>query len=245
MKNNFQQLYWGLVTLFCLVIGGWRCTKANSSQSVTAVTYLSVIDAASYGPSADLYLNGTLVSSSGGITPGTFSQQYATFAPGNYDITFATTGTDSLLYDLSSSFYDTTSFYTLILYNASPGGTGVIKAAKITDDFTTTSQSTANYRFFNLSPDLPAVDLYLNGTLSQPQRTPVDNVMNTVWDQFQQLAPNTYSIVAKVAGSDSVLISTPSPIELTTGNVYTIFLSGTNTAAGGNHLAINIMQAVF
>ena len=245
MRNNRQQFIWGSLVLFCLAIGGWRCTKAGSSQTTTAVTYIAVINAAPYGPSADIYLNGTVVSSSGGIAPGNYSHAYATFAPGNYDVQFDKTGTDSVLYDVPSSAYDTSGFYTLILYNASPGGAGVIDATKITDNFSSTSQTTANYRFFNLSPDVPSCDLYLNGTLAQIQRAPADNVSNLLFDEFQTLSPNSYTIVAKVSGGDSVLATTSTGVDLSTGNVFTIFLSGTNTAAGGNHLAINIMQAVF
>lgn len=245
MRNNRQQLFWGSLALFCLTIEGWRCSKAGSTQTTTAVTYVAVINAAPYGPSADIYLNGTLVSASGGVSPGTYSQEYATFAPGNYDVSFDKTGTDSVLYDIPSSPFDTASFYTMILYNASPGGTGVIDAAKITDNYSSTSQTTANYRFFNLSPDVPSCDLYFNGTLVQMQRAPADNVSNLLYDQFQTLAPNSYTIVAKISGGDSVLATTSTGVDLSTGNVFTIFLSGTNTAAGGNHLAINIMQEEF
>jgi Domain of unknown function (DUF4397) len=244
MRNNRQQFIWGSLALFCLAIGGWRCSKAGSSQTTTAATYIAVINAASYGPSADIYLNGTVVSSDGGVAPGTYSHAYGTFAPGNYEVQFDKTGTDSVLYDIPSSAYDTASFYTLILYNASPGGTGVIDAAKITDNFGSTSQTTANYRFFNLSPDVPSCDLYLNGTLVQIQRTPADNVSNILFDEFQTLAPNSYTIVAKVSGGDSVLATTTTGVDLSTGNVFTIFLSGTNTARG-NNLTINVMQAIF
>lgn len=245
MRNSRQQFFWSFVALFCLVVGGWRCMKTGNSQTNAAVTYISVINAAYYGPAADMYMNGTLVTNSGGISPGTYSEQYATFAPASYDISFDKTGTDSVLYDIPSSLYDTTDFYTLILYNAGPGGTGVIDGVKITDNFSTTSESSANYRFFNLSPDVPACDLYLNGTLIQSQRAPADNVTNTLWDQFQTLSPATYIITVKVAGTDSVLATSASGVVLSTGNVYTIFLGGTNTAAGGNHLVINTMQAVF
>jgi hypothetical protein len=244
MRNNRQQFFWSFVALFCLATGGWRCTKTGSSQNTTAVTYLSVINAASYGPAADMYMNGTLVTNSGGISPGAFSEEYATFAPGSYAVSFDKTGTDSVLSAIPASVYDTTDFYTLILYNASPGGSGVIDAVKITDNFSTTSENSANYRFFNLSPDVPACDLYLNNTLVQSQREPADNVGNTLWDQFQTLSPASYIITAKVSGGDSVL-ATSGAVNMTNGNVYTVFLSGTYTAAGGNHLTMNVMQAVF
>ncbi len=245
MRSSRQHFFWGTLALFCLT-EGWSCSKAGGYQTTTAVTYVAVINAAPYGPSADIYLNGTVVSSSGGIPPGPYSssQAYATFAPGNYDVSFDKTGTDSVLYDIPSSPFDTSGFYTLILYNAGPGGTGVIDAAKITDNFSSTSQTTANYRFFNLSPDVPSCDLYFNGTLVQMLRTPADNVSNLLFDEFQTLSPNSYTIVAKVAGRDSVLATTTTGVDLSTGNVFTIFLSGTNTASGGNRLAINIMQEV-
>jgi len=244
MKNNLKQLFWSLAALFCLMIGGWRCMKAGTgTQTGTAYTYIAVINAASYGPPADMYMNGTLVSGSGGISPGTFSKSYANFVPGNYDITFDKTGTDSTLYDLPSSPYDTAAFYTLILYNGSAGGTGVIGAEKITDNFSTTSQLTSNYRFFNLSPDVPAVDLYLNNTLVLSQQPTIANTQGLASGQFQTLSPGAYNIVAKVAGGDSVL-ATASGVGMSEGNVYTIFLSGTNTAAGGDRLTVNVMEAV-
>jgi Domain of unknown function (DUF4397) len=244
LKNNLKQLFWSLAGLFCLVIGGWRCVKAGSgTQTGSAYTYIGVINAASYGPPADMYMNGTIVTSSGGIPTGSFSKSYANFVPGLYDITFDKTGTDSVLYDLPSSSYDTATFYTLILYNGSPGGTGDIYAEKIADDFSTTSQSTANYRFFNLSPDVPGVDLYLNNTLVLSQQPTIANTAGLTLGQFQPLTPNSYNIVVKVAGGDSVL-ATASGVGMSEGNVYTVFLSGTNTAAGGDHLTINVMQAV-
>jgi hypothetical protein len=241
MRNKAQQFYWGLAVLALLVVGAWGCAKTGASQTVTAVTYISIINSAPYGPSIDLYLNDTLASPSGGIPAGQYSTQYGSVRPGNYDVQFKSDGTNSLLFDIPASAFDTNNFYTLIAYNTARGG-GAVQALKIHDDFSLVSGSLSYYRFFNLSPDAPAVDLYLNGFLSQPRRTPADNVANSTFDAFTSIPPSVYNLQIMKAGTDTVLASA-NALSLGGGDVYTIFLGGKYQSS--DSLTISILQASF
>jgi hypothetical protein len=239
MRKSRQQFFGGLAILFLFSIAGWGCGKTGATSSSTAISYAIIMNQAPYGPACDLYLNDTLVSPSGGIPSGEFSEKYGSIIPGTYNITFDKAGTDSLLAAIPATPFVNGGFYTLFLYNSTPGG-GPISAAKITDDFSTLSQTNANYRFFNLSPDASPVDVYLNGTVVQSGRTTADNTANTVLNNFQTIAPAIYMVEIKSTTTDSVL-ATLTGQNLTAGNAFTIFLSGSDK--NSNNLTINILQA--
>jgi hypothetical protein len=241
MSNRVKQFYWVLMFLILLAAGATGCSKTGATTTVTAVTYISVINAAPYGPSIDLYLNDTLASPGGGIPPGQFSTQYGSVRPGNYDVQFRADGTSTLLYDIPASAFDTNNFYTLITYNSAPGG-GSVKAIKIHDDFSSVMGGNAYYRFFNLSPDAPAVDLYFNGYLTQPKRTSADNVSNPTFNEFTSIPAALYNLQVMKAGTDTVLASA-NAISMGNGDVYTIFLGGRYQSS--DSLGISILQASF
>lgn len=225
MRNSLQHFNWSSIILVFTLVGA-GCIKSSPGLPVTPVCYVSLMNQAPYSSTADIYFNGTLVSANGGIAPGQFSSQYGSVKPGVYTVDFKKTGTDSLLYELAAASYDTSNFYTLILYNTAPKSP-TVQAARILDDFSSVMASTAYYRFFNLSPDMPNVDLYLSGTVAQLNRTPADNVTNPIYDEFQPLNPTVYNIQVKDANSDSVL-ATLNSTAMAAGSVYTIFLEGTS-----------------
>jgi hypothetical protein len=227
MRSNGQHFIWSsIILVFALTEAG--CVKSSPGANATAaVCYVSVMNEAPYSSTADIYFNGTLVSNTG-IAPGQFSSQYGSVKPGVYTVDFKVTGTDSLLYELPAAQYDTSNFYTLILYNTGPKSPAV-SAVRIIDDFSAITETSAYYRFFNLNPDIPDADLYLNGTTVQTNRTPLD-FTNPANNEFQPLAATGYTIQVKTSIKDSVLASlgaTP----LAAGSVYTIFLEGTSTSA--------------
>ena len=209
---------------------GTGCIKSGSNTvNTSSVCYVSIMNMAPYSSTVDIYFNGTIVSASGGIAPGEYSSAYGSVKPGSYTVDFKVTGTDSLLYEIPAAMYDTNSFYTLMLYNTMPKSPSVA-AARITDDYSPVTQTTsAYYRFFNLSPDAPAVDLYLNSTLSQTNRSPMDNLTNPAYDQFQPISPGTFSVNVKKANTDTVLATLGSPAQLAPSTVYTIFLYGSSS----------------
>ena len=230
-----------MVLMVVLTAGMAGCSKTGTSITTTAVTYVSVMNMAPYAPATDIFLNGTLSSPVGGIPTGAVSAKYGPLQPGNYDVVFKKAGVDSLLAEIPSSLYDTTQFYTLILYN-NPGSPAA-QVVKINDNFSTVSNYNANYRFFNLAPDAPKVDFFLGTTVAQPGRSSADNVTDPTFNAFQQVPASTYSLQVKVAGVDSVLASIPSQ-NLLAGGVYTIFLSEKKSGTA-NNFAVNILTASY
>ena len=238
MRNNREHFFLSSIILV-FVFAGAGCLKSTSNNVNTgAVCYVSILNEAPYGPSVDMYFNGTLVSAAA-ITPGNYSSAYGSVKPGNYTVDFKVTGTDSLLYEIPAAEFDTSAFYTLIIYNTAPKSPAVA-AARIVDDYSSVTQTTsAYYRFFNLSPDAPGVDLYLNSTVAQTNRSPMDNLTNLSYDEFQPINPGTFSVNVKKASTDTVLASI-STTEMMPSTVYTIFLYGTSS-----NLAVNVLTATY
>jgi hypothetical protein len=237
MKNSFQHFNWSSILLvFVLAAGG--CVKSTPSSTTTPFCYVSVMNVAPYSSAADIYFNGTLVSPSGGIVPGEFSSQYGSVKPGVYTVDFKVAGTDSVMCELPSVQYDTSNFYTLIFYNTAPKSPAV-SAANILDNFSSVTATSAYYRFFNLSPDIPSVDLYLSGTGVQFSRMPADNINNLIYDEYQAVNAMVYNIQVMKAGTDSVL-ATANSTPFAAGTVYTIFLQGK-----ADSLSISILPALY
>jgi Domain of unknown function (DUF4397) len=242
MRKSTRNLFSAASFLVILSTFGLSCTKAGSSLTTTTITYLTLINEATYTGTVSVYLNDTLATPAGGIAAGTFSTKYGKIPPGYYDVKFESASSGNLLSEIPSSDYDTLNFYTLILCNTAGGDT--VQGFKVWDNFSTLSSISANYRFFNLSPDEPNVDLYLNNTIVSQNRTTADNASNNLYNAFQPTTAGTYAITVKAAGKDSVIATLAQNVAMTNGNAYTIFLSG-NIGSSSNQLKINVLQATY
>ncbi len=228
-KTNLHAIYSFLFFLsVAAAITGCAKTGMYSTNTATAVSYLTVMNLAPYGDSADIYLNGTKYP--GAPYPvGVFSTSYFKVASGNYDVQFKTPTADSLLASIPSSAFDSLGLYTLILYNDS--AKGVVNAAKIKDNLSNVRPDSAYFRFFNMSPDMPAVDLYIDNTKVQANRTPADNILNSLYNNFQPFLNGYYTIEVKQAGTNNT-VGTPLNGSLLQGQIYTIFLEELHTSSG-------------
>jgi len=214
-------------------------TGTNNTTNTTNVSFVTLMNMAPYSSSTEVYFNGDKKTPS--IPPGSYSTNYGQVTPGGYDIKFKVSGSDSVLSELPTSYYDSLGFYTLILYNPSAGST--VNSMKVVDDFSTLSFSGSNYRFFNLCPDYPTVDLYMNTTVVQPGRSIGDNANSTYFNSFAPVTAGNYAIQVKKAGTDSVIASI-SNVGLQQGNAYTFFLQGSvhNTS---NPVTLSVLQAAY
>ena len=238
MTKRIQNCGWTSLCLAFLALAGSGCSKAGSTTTVSAVTYLSIIQGAPISGGANVYLNDTLITPSA-FNPGTFSPKYGTIRPGSYTVKFKKSGTDSLFDQLVPSTYDTLNFYTLLLYNNTADKAA--HALKIFDDFSSISNNNAYYRFFNLAPDWPKVNLYIGSTLSQSNRTPADNAVNNQLNAFNAIAAGPTVLSVRDATTDSVLVTSPS-ITLAPGTPYTIWITGTKAQ---NNSSISVLQAQY
>jgi hypothetical protein len=241
MRKSTKFFCWTALILAVLATTWTACSKAGSTVTTSSVTYLSVIHGAPYTGAAAIYLNDTLITQSAGIGTGAFSPKYGTIRPGSYAVKFENATTDSILDQLSASPYDTLNFYTLLLYNNAGGGAA--HALKIFDDFSTVTSTNAYYRFFNLAPDYPQVNLYLNGNQVQNNRATADNAVLNSFNAFQPLSPGSYTITIKDAATDSVIATSPG-INLTAGNAYTVWVSGLKSV-NNTKMSVNVLQASY
>jgi len=214
-------------------------TGTNNTTNTSNVSFVTLMNMAPYSSSTEVYFNGDKKTPA--IPPGSYSTNYGQVTPGSYDILFKVASADSVLSELPSSHYDSLGFYTLILYN--PSAASAVSSMKIVDDFTTLSFTGANYRFFNLCPDFPVVDLYMNATEVQPGRTLADNANSSYFNTFAPVTAGGYAIQVKKAGTDSV-IATISSVGLQAGNAYTFFLQG-SPHNSNNPVTLSVLQAAY
>ena len=242
MRKSTRIFSWIAVCSATLVFVAAGCTKLGSNTGLNGtVTYISVIHAAPYTGTVSVYLNDTVISQQGGIATGAYSHIYGKIRPGNFVTRIEDAITDSVLDQLPASEYDTLNFYTLILYNSSANG--ATQALKIHDDFSGVSSNYTYYRFWNLAPDFPNINLYFNTTLIQGSRTTGDNAINNSLNSFTAMAAGSYVLSARDALTDS-LIATTGNITLTNGNAFTIWLTG-QRGSSSKPMTINVLQAAY
>lgn len=222
-----------------LATGLSGCLKTTSPQSsTTPVAYISIMHLAPLAPSTDVYFNDVNVLNQS-LPPLNYFNSYGSISPGTFDVKFKAAGTDSLMASLPSAQYDSLNFYTLILYNDAQDST---RAARVHDDFSSLTSSSFLYRFFNMSPDAPAVDCYLDSTRIASSRQTADNIASSYYDEFQSYTPGTYALTVKAAGTDSVL-ATLYGNTFIAGNAYTIFLRGLSNGTGTQALKVDVLRA--
>lgn len=227
------------VAMTAAVFSGCLKAGSNTNNNSTNISFVTLMNMAPYSSSTEVYFNGDKKTPA--IPPGSYSTSYGQVAPGIYDIKFKVASADSTLAAIPSNFYDSLGFYTLILYN--PHSNSAVNYIRVVDDFTTLSMTGANYRFFNLCPDAPTVDLYLNTTVVQPGRSTGDNASGSYFNSFVPVTAGAYSLTVKKSGSDSVIATIPS-VGFQQGNAYTIFLQG-STHNSTNPVTLSVLPAAY
>jgi hypothetical protein len=232
-KNVF--LFLGALSFLTVLLSG--CLKESASSSSTPKTYVSLMHLASRAPSIEVYFDATKASSA--INPGTVASAYSALDPATFAVNFKKAGSDSLVASLGTSRYDSSKYYTLLLYNYDSTHA---RAVRIIDDFSVLSSTKAVFRFFHLCPDVGDVDLYFDNNLIAPGRQYADNTISDYWNQFAETPAATVNVYVKKAGSDSV-IAQASSVYLNMQNAYTIFLKGIKGGTGTNAIAVDVLQA--
>jgi hypothetical protein len=233
-KNVF--LFLGALSFLTVLLSG--CLKESTSSSTTEPkTYLSLMHLASRTSAIEVYFDANKASSP--INPGTVASAYSAIDPGTFAINFKKAGSDSLVASLGASRYDSSKYYTLLLYNYDSTHA---RAVRIIDDFSALSSTKAVFRFFHMSPDIGDVDLYFDNNLIASDRQYADNTISDYWNLFTETPAATVNVYVKKSGSDSV-IAQASSVYLNVQNAYTIFLKGIKGGTGTNAIAVDVLQA--
>ena len=231
-KNVF--LFVGAMSFLTVLLSG--CLKEAASSSSSPKTYLSLMHLASRATAVEVWFDNTKASSA--INPGTVSSTYSALDPSMFAITFKKSGSDSVVASLGTDYYDSSKYYTLLLYNYDSTHA---RAIKIQDDFTVLTNDKAYYRFFHMSADIGNVDVYFDNNLIESSRQYADNTVNSYYNQFFAVTGNSYNVYVKKAGSDSVIAQ--AAVTLNLANAYTIYLKGIKGGIGTNAISVDVLQA--
>jgi Domain of unknown function (DUF4397) len=233
-KLNF--VWSGVVILsFALIFSG--CLKSIDQTPPEKKAYISLMHLAPKAPALEVYVSGT--KSSTAIAAGSFSSAYSAVTPGIFDISFKKASSDSVVASIGAAIYDSLKYYTLVVYNDQPNSA---KALRITDDFSNIGGASAYYRFFHMSAEIPAVDLYINNSKVQTDREFADIALSPAYNSFSAYAPGSYSVQVKKAGTDSVIAQTSAT--LFQSNAFTIFLDGlVNNGGVSSTIKLDVLQA--
>jgi uncharacterized protein DUF4397 len=228
----------GFVVCIAIAFTLSGCLKTTPIEPAKPVSFVSVINMSLRVPAVEMLFNGEKVTPP--MNAGAFFNRYSTVDPGARNVVFKKASSDSIVAEVTpGQYYDSSSFYTILLYdNANAGASAV----RITDEFPAVDNSKAFIRFFQLSADMPRVDLLVETTKVFANRTPADNVISPTYNQFQAYTPGSYSLKATVAGTDSVIASTTYS-DLLAGGVYTIFLKGVKGGTGARAYGIELLRA--
>ncbi|MET0243809.1 MAG: DUF4397 domain-containing protein [Flavitalea sp.] len=214
------------------------CLKSTPIEPAKPSSYVSVLNMSFKAPTVEMFFGTEKVTAP--ISGGMYFPTYNAITPGFIDLSFKKASSDSVVAQLPTGFYyDSLSYYSILLYDKEAGGSGVIR---IKDEFPTSDASRAYVRFFHMAPGQPAVDLEINNTKVFTSRTLADNTSGTSLNQFIGINPGSFAISVKRAGTDSVVANTSSS-DLIAGGIYTIIVKGTTAGTGSGALGVNVIRA--
>ncbi len=176
-------------------------------------SYIRLLHASPDAPAVDVYANGQLIASN--LTYSQFTQ-YMQLPAGNYNIKVFASGS------LADSVIDTdiTIPAGKIFTVAAIGMLKDISLLPVEDEILPKTPGMAQVRFAHLSPDAPNVDITL------PDGTVVfGDVGYKQVTGYKNLKPGTYTLQARVAGTDNVVLTVPN-INLMPENFYTVYAVG-------------------
>jgi len=227
---------WAIAALVVTVTGFTACLKSDPAQPQRPQAYFWFIGAYSTSLTLDVFDNGTKLNST--ALAFDFVAPYSTVG-GPHVFTFKKNGADSTIAE-NTNLYDSLQSYTLVLHGDATTGA---RLTRITDDYSATSTSKVNYRFYNLSPSVGPVDLFINDTkLTSNVNYAGQGGFYSAFTTTDATGSGNVSIKVKAAGKDSV-IAQKDNVPLSVGYPYTIYLKGEkNAPTDARKLSVGIIQ---
>lgn len=224
MKKTFIFFLSGLLGLAALD----SCNKDDNNNPPTSS--FGVVNACPDAAALDVYVNSSLIASN--FTYGSDTGYYL-LTPGTYPVQLATTGSSTFLVTENVTMSPGIAYSIFAIDSVSS-----LKATVVQDSYTTPAADSVRVRFFNFSPNAPAMDLAITGgAVLFPARSFNDQEENSTYQQFTTLAAGTYNLEARLAGTSSVSLAVPG-FQMQGGKVYTIYLKGFVSGTGTQALAL-------
>lgn len=220
---------WAAAALVITATGFTACLKSVDATPQRAVAGISIINGIITGTGLDFFDNST-TKPAGTNFPTGFGQTGYLIYGGIHEFSFTKKGTLTPAIASVTRQFDSTFYYTLLTYGDSTNATVV----PIKEDFSSAATGKLNIRFFNLSPNITPVDLYLESTKVDSNLAYIGNTAISTAFKPQTTVTGAAVIRVKAAGSTltSPSIAEISNAELKSGGVYTIYLTGLKDGTG-------------
>lgn len=184
------------------------CSKTTDQSSVM------VIHASPDAPNVDVLIDNAKVLTS--VAYGTAST-YNTVEAGKRNFKVNATGQTTSVINSDQTLEKDKSYSIFAC-----GKLNAITAVVAADDLTAPATGKAHVRFAHLSPDAPAVDVYVKGTTTKL----FSNATFKSVSNFLPVAANTYELELKLTGGSNATVFTTPTIKLETGKIYTVYAKG-------------------
>jgi hypothetical protein len=216
-------------SLILLLAGaGFISCNNEDNNTVPPASSFAVVNASPDAGSLDVYVNGgPLVRN----LPYGDDTGYFTISPGTYTFSFADSGSTTSFLDQGISLEPGITYSVFAIDSVSH-----LQTAVITDSARLPSIDSVEARFFNFSPNAPALDLAINGTVAFSARSYDDVGVNPMAAHFTYFTPGTYTVELRLAGTSTVLYTTS--VTLVGGKVYTLYAKGFIGDTGAASLGI-------
>lgn len=216
-----------VAALLAMVTGFTACLKTENTTPSRPVAAFVVINGISSAAKLDFYDNSTKVKDS--ISTGFAGYNYQAYG-GTHIFDLKRYATATTVVSTSAATYDSLTYYTLVAFGDSTSPVFY----PIKDDFSGANSSNLNIRVWNLSSNIGPVDVYLNATKVDSNVTFSMARPSSVYKALTTVS-NATSITVKKAGTSTVVaINNGSTTNLSTGGVYTIFLTGNEGSTSGS-----------
>lgn len=223
--------FWAIGALVTLATGLTACLKSSDVQPEEPAAYFYFTNATSAVPGIDFFDNDVELTTSSGLaflTSPTYKGSV-----GAHTFKVKKINADSLLAS-STNVYDSLDFTSLFIYDLPTYATGI---REVVEDYSSASSTKINVRFFNLSVDAPAVDVYLDNIKIDSAHAYERNG-NNFYPVFKQInTSNTSNIKLTKAGTDSTVAEMTA--SLGAGYIYTIYLAGRAANTNDRKLKVN------
>jgi hypothetical protein len=217
---------WAIVALVVMGTSFSACLKSVDTTPSRPIAAFSIINGIVSSTALDFFDNTTTKPTATGLALGFGDNKYLVYG-GTHTFSFTKTGTLTPLLATTTNQFDSLNYFTLVTYGDS--SSAVVRPIK--DDFSSASTGKLNFRFFNLSPNAPLVDLYFGDVKVDSNIAYIGNAaLNTAFKSPATLGSASV-LKVKLAGT-SVSIAENSTANLSSGAVYTIYLSGMKDSAG-------------
>ena len=227
-KSLLTKIYFGLMLMGLLGLNACKKDVVDTN----AYSAIAVVNASPTVSTYDIYLSGTRINSA--AIPFGGSVSYSQRIAGNYDLKFTVAGRAESVFTKTIGLPQDL-YHTFFLV----GRTAALDGFLVTDDQAATSTTHAYVRFVNVSPDAPALDLFISGGASV-----ITNKTYKAASAFTPIVAGTYTFDVKENSTGTVKTSTES-VTLGANLYYTVMARGLITpATGGLELPLSAQVLV-